>query len=271
VHARSSGGDGPAAASTIVDVSDGVGGGGGGGVTVLSGCCRFPLQSLACAAGATGGVHGQHSPQMPHTAVPLGPEMAKGAFERRLPLSDLLNALHSVPLKELISHCLSSPQHALMHLSGLSMLGGATAGARELLEDPLALNFAHFEYFGRPFAVAASLHEEHQPLIDDLLDPKYTQRYGERFGRLVQKSFLRDVAQPDLACVVCSALRAPNVWVVGWLNRLHRSSQFEDVRDMAGAIHSHYCSVCRSGKINSNGEAVASEEHAQILLDELTS
>ena len=139
-------------------------------------------------------MHAQHAPQLPHTAAPLGPEMARGAFEARLPLAPLFGALHAVPLRELVTHCLSSPQHCLLHLVGLSILGGATAGARELHDDPNALNFAHYEYFGRPFAVAASLHQEHQPLLDELLLPSYAQRYGKEMGTLVQKSFIRDVS-----------------------------------------------------------------------------
>ena len=240
-----------------------------GGVTVLSGCCRFPLQNLACGAQAPGGVHGQHAPQLPHTAYPLGPEMAKGAFGTRLPLAPLFATLHAVPLKDLITHCLSSPQHPLLHLVGLSILGGATAGARSLRDDVTALNFAHFEYFGRPFAVAADLHAEHQPLIDDLIEPAYAQRYGGVYGRLAQKSFLRDVVQPDLACVCCNELRAPNLWVTDRLKRLYQHSQFDDVREMANTIHSHYYSVAKSGKLNSQGEEVASKEHMKLLLDDL--
>ena len=135
-----------------------------GGITVLSGCCRFPSQNLACGANGSG-VHEQHCPQMPHEATPLGPEMARGAFEQRLPLAPLFDALHSVTLRDLITHCLSSPQHALLHLVGLSILGNATAGARQLHDDPNSLNFGQYEYFGRPFAVAASLHDEHKSLL----------------------------------------------------------------------------------------------------------
>jgi len=239
------------------------------GVQVLSGCCRFPTHGLACGAAAVGGVHDQHSPQLPHTAVPLGPEMAKGAFEQRLPLQTLFGALHAVSLADLITHCLSSPQHPLMHLVGLSILGGATAGARSLREDPLALQYAHFEYFGRPFAVAADLHHEHMELIDDLISPRYAQRYGRTMGELVQKSFLRDVVQADLACVACNALREPNLWVTNRLKRLHQHSQFEDVRDLANAIHQHFYSVAKSGRLNANGEAVANEKHMKELMDEL--
>ena len=262
--------------SAIVDVTDEssngkvvTNGGDTGGCTVLSGCCRFPTQNLSCGASAIGGVHGQHSPQLPHTAVPLGPEMARGAFEHRLPLGPLLKTLHSVSLRELVTHCLSSPQHPLLHLTGLSILGGATAGARLLLEDPTALNFAHFEYFGRPFAVAAELFEEHQPLIDDLIEPGYAQRYGKDYGRLAQKSFLRDVAQPDLACVACNELRPHNPWVTDRLKRLNQYSQFEDVREMANAIHQHYYSVCKSGKLNANGEEVANKDHMEALMKDL--
>ena len=139
-------------------------------------------------------------------------------------------------------------------------------------QDPTALHFAHFEYFGRPFAVAADLHAEHQSLLDDLLEPAYAQRYGEKLGRLVQKSFLRDVCQPDLACVACNALRPPNPWVTGWLNRLRMRSPFDDVRELAGAVHSHYYSVAKTGKLTTDGEGgerVASEAHMKVLLEEL--
>jgi hypothetical protein len=258
----------------------GSGGGGGGakmvtvpaikgGIAVLSGCCRFPSQNLNCSASSPAGVDGQHSPQLPHTAVPLGPEMARGAFEHRLPLASLFESLHAMPLKELITHCLSSPQHPLLHLCGLSILGGATAGARKQLEDPLAVHFAHFEYFGRPFAVAAELHAEHKPLIDDLLEPQYAQRYGQQMATLVQKSFLRDVVQPDLACVACNELRAPDSWVTRHLKRLFQFSPHEDVRSLANAIHQHYYSVAKTGRLNEQGEKVASEKHMQMLYDDL--
>jgi hypothetical protein len=244
------------------------GGGGGGGLHVLSGCCRFPLHNLACGATAHGGVHEQHSPQMPHAAQPLGPEMARGAFETRLPLPPLFDALHSVPLRELITHCLSSPQHALLHLVGLSILGNATAGARELHDDPNSLNFAHYEYFGRPFAVAASLWSEHQPLLEELLQPSYAQRYGKDYGALVQKSFIRHVVLPDLVCVASNALRPPNKWVTDRLKLLHQASQFEEVRNLANDVRQAFYSMAKTGKQNEH-EPVANKEHMDILYDEL--
>ena len=94
------GGEGEAAGQLVASSTKASGSGGGGGgsssssassggssISVLSGCCRFPSQNLASGASALGGVHGQHSPQLPHTAVPLGPEMARGAFEQRLPIA----------------------------------------------------------------------------------------------------------------------------------------------------------------------------------------
>ena len=185
-----------------------------------------------------------------------------------LPLAPLFATLHSVPLKELITHCLSSPQHPVLHLVGLSILGGASAGARALIEDATALNFAHFEYFGRPFATACALHPEHQPLMDDLIEPAYAQRYGKVYGRLAQKSFLRDVVQPDLACVCCNELRAPNLWVTQWLKRLRHHSPFDDVREMAETIHSHFHAIAKSGKLTPN-EEVASKKHMKLLADDL--
>ena len=58
-------------------------------------------------------------------------------------------------------------------------------------------------------------------LIDELIEPAYAQKYGTTFAKLCQKSFLRDVVQPDLACVACNELRAPNMWVTNRLKRLH--------------------------------------------------
>ena len=237
-----------------------------GGVCVLSGCCRFPLQNLAY-ANAFGGVDGQHTPQLPHTAVPLGPEMAKAAFERRLPLAPLFEALHSVGLKELITHCLSSPQHALLHLTGLSILGSATAGARELLNDPQAVHYVHYEYFGRPFSVAAKLHTEHELLIDELVQPSYAQRYGPIYGRLVQTSVLRDVVVPDLACVCSNALRAHSPTVMAWLKKLRFDSQFEDVRQMGEGVYNAFYSIAKTGRQNEHGEPVANKEHMKGLMD----
>ena len=238
-----------------------------GGITVLSGCCRFPSQNLACGANGSG-VHEQHCPQMPHEATPLGPEMARGAFEQRLPLAPLFDALHSVTLRDLITHCLSSPQHALLHLVGLSILGNATAGARQLHDDPNSLNFGQYEYFGRPFAVAASLHDEHKSLLEDLIAPSYAQRYGKDLGALVQKSFLRHVVIPDLACVACNAQRAPDTWVTDRLKTLHQSSQFEDVRALANDIRQAFYSMAKTGMQNEH-EPVANKAHMDILYDEL--
>jgi len=184
-------------------------------------------------------------------------------------LDALFGALHAVSLRDLVTHCLSSPQHPLLHLVGLSILGCATAGARELREDPLALQYAHFEYFGRPFAVAADLHKEHMELMDDLIEPKYAQRYGRPFGELVQMSFIRDVVQIDLACVACNHLREPNLWVTNRLKRLKHYSQFEQVRGYADAVHQHFYSVAKTGKLNEHGEAVANEKHMKELMDEL--
>ena len=59
------------------------------------------------------------------------------------------------------------------------------------------------------------------------------------------------------------------MWVTNRLKRLHHHSQFEDVRQMANAIHQHYYSVAKSGKLNENGEDVANKEHMQMLLDDL--
>lgn len=164
-------------------------------------------------------------------------------------------------------HCLSSPQHALLHLTGLSILGGATAGARELIEDESALNFGHYEYFGRPFATAAALHKEHEGLIDELIQPSYAQRYGPIYGRLVQKSVLRDVVVPDLACVCSNAKRAHSPIVVAWLKRLRFDSQFEDVRALGEEVYSAFYSVAKTGRQNEHGEPVASKEHMKDLID----
>ena len=41
------------------------------------------------------------------------------------------------------------------------------------------------------------------------------------------------------------------------------------MREMAGAIHQHYYSVAKTGKLNESGERVASEKHMQMLLDDL--
>ena len=48
----------------------------------------------------------------------------KKALKEKQAQADVLRSL-----KDLVSHCLSSPQHPLLHLTGLSILGSATAGA----------------------------------------------------------------------------------------------------------------------------------------------
>lgn len=233
--------------------------------TVLSGCCRFPHQNLACGAAAAFAVHSQHSPCQPHAAVPLGPEMARGAFEQRLPLGPVVDALHAVTMEDLVSHCLGSPQHCLLHLTALSILGGTTAGARELIQDPVALNYSHFEYFGRPIAVAASLRPEHKSLLDDFVQPEYTQRYGSAMAKLVQKRVLYDVVVPDMACVACNALRAPDEWACGMLQRL-RSSQHDEVRDAANQVYHAFHQMNASG-MQTEHEEVADKKHMQQLID----
>ena len=79
----------------------------------------------------------------------------------------------------------------------------------------------------------------------------------------------RDVASPDLACVACNELRPHNPWVTDRLKRLNQYSQFEDVREMANAIHQHYYSVAKSGKLNASGEEVANKEHMEALMKDL--
>ena len=179
--------------------------------------------------------------------------------------------MHAVPLRALVTHCLGADQPPLLHLVGLSILGGGGAGARDALEDYVAFNFVHFEYFNRPFAVAASLHAEHQALLDAVLAPAYGRRHGERLSRLIQLSFLRDVAQPDLTCVACNALRPPNPWVCAQLQRLRRASPHEDVRAFAGSLHDDFCEVATTGKLGprGEGESVANKAHMEQLLREL--
>ena len=57
--------------------------------------------------------------------------MAKEAVERRIPLRSIFSALHSVSLRDLITHCLTADS-AAMHLAALPMLGSMTAGARQV-------------------------------------------------------------------------------------------------------------------------------------------
>ena len=38
---------------------------------------------------------------------------------------------------------------------------------------------------------------------------------------------------------------------------------------MANAIHQHYYSVCKSGKLNANGEEVANKDHMEALMKDL--
>ena len=238
----------------------------GGGINVLSGCAASPSR-ISTAARAAPPASTASTPAAAAHAVPLGPEMARGALSTGCRSRRSSSPTRDRAQRPLIT-CLL-PQHPILHLCGLSILGGATAGARKLIEDPLAVNFAHFEYFGRPFAVAAELHPEHKDLLDDFLEPQYAQRYGRQVAALVQKSFLRDVVQPDLACVACNELRPPDAWVTRHLKRLYQSSPFDDVRQMANAIHSHFYSIAKTGRLNESGEKVASEKHMQMLYDEL--
>ena len=51
---------------------------------VLAGAARFPAQDVHAGVGTC--AHSQRVPQPAHLGLPLGPEMASGAFTRRLPL-----------------------------------------------------------------------------------------------------------------------------------------------------------------------------------------
>ena len=128
------------------------------------------------------------------------------------------------------------------------MLGGCTAGAREMLEDPNALDYARYEYFGRTFAVAASLYSQHEKLIDDLLRPAYMAKHGKQMAALVQRSFLRDVVVPDLACVVSNPQRRLNPWVTERLKQLKRTSAFEEVRATACEIVQGFVAMTSTGR-----------------------
>lgn len=193
--------------------------------------------------------------------------MACATFERQLPLLPFIEGVHSVGLRQLITHCLSDPLHPLMHLAALSMFGGVTAGARQLIDDPSALSFPHYEYFGRPFSAAAWLWADHKPLLDDLIDAKYAQRHGKAVAAHVQMRVLRDVVVPDLACVVSNARRPPDKWVIHALRRLARCP-LEEVSRAASSVRVGFEDVARSGMATEH-DPVASEDHMEQLLEML--
>ena len=146
---------------------------------------------------------------MPHEAIPLGPEMARAAFISRLPLPPLFDAIGSISLRQLVAWCLGPKEPPLMHLTGLSILGGASAGARDVQQDEEALACAHYEYFGRPFSTLATLWPEQLPLLACMLRPEYAQRHGAEMARHVHSRVLHDVVVNDFAAVASSECRVP--------------------------------------------------------------
>ena len=93
----------------------------------------------------------------------------------------------------------------MLHLAGLSFLAAASAGARQLLPDREALNYAHYDFFGRQYSAHATLHPEHLPMIASLLTPCYASRHGASLARLVQQRVLFDVVVNDFAAVASNA------------------------------------------------------------------
>jgi len=178
---------------------------------VLSGCCRFPPQPLLFGPGNS--VHSQRVPKMPHQSVPLGPEMARGAFESRLPIGAIFDAIESVSLKELVTWCLSSPQHPLLHLAGLSIMSGATAGAHKCHPDESMLEATRMEFLGRPIGANATVWPEHAELLMEFLEPSYASRYGAPMARLVQRRVLADVVVTDFHAIASNSKRKPDAKV----------------------------------------------------------
>ena len=88
-----------------------------GGVVVRNRvtCSRVPpsvLQDVHAGVGTC--AHSQRVPQPAHLAVPLGPEMASGAFTRRLPLMELFGCLHAVSMRDLITHVRSTARSSIL-------------------------------------------------------------------------------------------------------------------------------------------------------------
>ncbi len=231
---------------------------------VLGGACRFPARALCAAPGAS--AHAQHAPGAAHGATALGPQMAGGAFTGRLRAAELCSAVGVTPLRELLTACLRS-ESAHLHLAALSVLSTATAGARRVHPDPAAINYAHFEYFGQPFAPNASLWPEHKPLLAALATDAYTSRHPKPLAALVHRRLLLDVVAKDLIAVASNALRAPDADVVAMLAALE-SSPFSEVREMAREVRGSLAEMHASGKQSADFD-LASAEHMAELVDML--
>eukprot|EP00327_Prymnesium_parvum_P039208 CAMPEP_0195654938 /NCGR_PEP_ID=MMETSP0815-20121206/34186_1 /TAXON_ID=97485 /ORGANISM="Prymnesium parvum, Strain Texoma1" /LENGTH=263 /DNA_ID=CAMNT_0040799181 /DNA_START=50 /DNA_END=841 /DNA_ORIENTATION=- len=203
--------------------------------------------------------------------VPLGPEMARGAFESRLPIGAIFDAIESVSLKELVTWCLSSPQHPLLHLAGLSIMSGATAGAHKCHPDESMLEATRMEFLGRPIGANATVWPEHAELLMEFLEPSYASRYGAPMARLVQRRVLADVVVTDFHAIASNSKRKPDAKVVDLFHALKRSP-YEEIRSIAADVGGAMAEMLRSGEQNQQTHVeVANKKHMEELCDLLDS
>ncbi|KAL1527378.1 hypothetical protein AB1Y20_016047 [Prymnesium parvum] len=210
---------------------------------VLSGAARFPPHEVRAGVGMC--THSQRVAQPAHLGLPLGPEMASGAFTRRLPLREIFDCLHCVSLRDLVTHLLQS-NVAILHLAALSILGSAVDGARRVVEDKDVLNYAYYEAIGRPFAPFAVLWPEHKPLLMAMADPKYGMKHGGAIATVVGLRLVADVVQRDFHAVACNHRRKPDPEVIELCLALERS-KIQAVRLSAEAVHETIAAAAATG------------------------
>jgi len=231
---------------------------------VIGGTCRFPSQPLSASAGMI--CHAQHMPLLAFTGVPLGKEMASGAFSTRMPLGPLTHAMHSLPLRQLITHCLSS-QLPLLHLAALSILSATTAGSRCVRYDAEALRMMYYEFMGRPYNHNATLWDEHKPLLLELTSKDYVTKHGATLAKLVQRRLIYDVVVKDFAAIASNKLREADEAVVA-IHRALEQSTFEVIRNEARDIRSAFTEMSETG-MQSEKVELANPAQMEALIDML--
>ena len=198
--------------------------------------------------------------------MPLGEEMARGAFAARLPLAGLLARLQALDVRRLVSHLLQPHQPPAAHLAALAVLGAPLVGggARRLEPDAEALRYSHYEYFGRAYTPLAYIWAEHVPLLAALAAPTYAARHGSQLAQLVQRRLLLDVTSRDLSMTVRHARRQVDQGLVALHRALERSG-FGPVAALAREATAALSEVARSGELP-DGEPVANQSGLRELV-----
>ncbi|KAL3901009.1 MAG: hypothetical protein SGPRY_012356 [Prymnesium sp.] len=177
----------------------------------------------------------------------------------------MFDAIDAVPLRSLLSWCLHPSQPPLLHLTALSILGGASMGARECRPDALLLTTTQNELAGHALPANASLWPEHARLIALLLTPTYAGRVGETMARLVCERVLADVVIVEFYAVASNPNKAPDERVAQLFLTLSQCL-YEEIRLHASEIGQEMLEMKRTGERSPQTHVeVANIEHIERL------